>query len=503
MRKRLLYNTIFSLLLQGCTVVCGLILPRLYLLQYGSEVNGLVHSISQFLGVISFLELGVGQVIQSALYKPLADKDNDLISKIYISGNKYFHRIAVALIVYVIFLMCVYPLVAKHHYGWFYIATLVAVLSVSSMSQYFFGIVDRLLLNADQYGYIQCAVHIVVLLCNTGVSILMIMIGASIHMVKLIAVLISLISPIFIHLYIKRHYSINRKITYDEEPIRQKWNGVAQHLSYVVLEGTDIMVLTIFSTLENVSIYSVYHMIICGIMQLYRVATNSFHAIVGNLWVKQEMERLNKVFGYIETLLHYAVVFLFSCTAVLLIPFVRVYSAGISDADYIQPLFAGLLIFAYAFQCLRTIYNMVILGAGHYKQTQLCHIIAAILNLGISILTVKYYGLIGVAVGTLIALAYQLVWMAMYDSMYLLKSPLKNFIKHIVIDLLTAGMIVFVASKICWNTYGYCEWFVLAFTVAIIALIVISISATIFYKDQIFEIKDLFIKKYKNNCIDE
>lgn len=495
MKKRLLYNTIFSLLLQVFTVFSGLILPRLYLKQYGSEVNGLVQSISQFLGVISFLELGIGQVIQSALYKPLADKDNDQISRIYVSGKRYFHRIATILAIYVFILILLYPLVTQHKTSWFYLASLVVVLSINSMAQYCFGIVDRILLNADQYGYIQCSVHIAVLLCNTGLSALMIERGTPIQVVKLIAALITLISPAIVHIYIRGHYSINRKITYTEEPIKQKWNGVAQHVSYVVLDGTDTIVLTLFSTLTNVSVYSVYHMIIYGMMQLYRSATNGFHAMVGNLWARQEVKRLNSVFGSVETLLHYAVVFLFSCIAVLILPFVRIYTAGISDANYIQPTFAILLVFAHGFQCLRSVYNMLILAAGHYKQTQACHIIAAVMNLFVSIITVKYWGIIGVALGTLAALAYQTIWMAVYNSCHLLKWPLRNFVKHMLVDLITAGTIVWVTSALCWNVNGYLEWFIMAVFVSGIALSITGISAVVFYRQQLRNIKGLFAKE--------
>ena len=91
MRKKLLVkNTASSLLSQLTALICGFILPRFFLLHFGSEVNGLVNSITQFLGVISFLELGVGAVVQSSLYKPLADKDNQKISCVVVSANRFF-----------------------------------------------------------------------------------------------------------------------------------------------------------------------------------------------------------------------------------------------------------------------------------------------------------------------------------------------------------------------------------------------------------------------------
>ena len=109
MKKRLMYNTVTSLLLQVVTVICGFITPRLFLSEYGSEVNGLVQSVTQFLGVISFLELGVGQVIQSALYKPLAKSDSNSVDCVLASGGKFFRRIAYILLAYIAVLVFVYP----------------------------------------------------------------------------------------------------------------------------------------------------------------------------------------------------------------------------------------------------------------------------------------------------------------------------------------------------------------------------------------------------------
>lgn len=70
-KKKLIYNTVSSLIYQIVTIVCGFILPRVILNYYGSEVNGLVNSITQFLQIIAFLDLGIGAVVKTSLYKPL------------------------------------------------------------------------------------------------------------------------------------------------------------------------------------------------------------------------------------------------------------------------------------------------------------------------------------------------------------------------------------------------------------------------------------------------
>ena len=496
MKKKLILNTIFSLLLQIVTLICGLITPRLFLNAYGSEVNGLVQSVTQFLGVISLLELGVGQVIQSALYKPLSNKDNHTLSCVLASGNKFFKRIAYILLVYVAFLAVVYPLTVIEKFDWIYTATLIAAISIGSFAQYYFGIIDKILLNADQRGYIQFVSQIIALVVNTLLCTIFILAGFSVQIVKLTASVVFLLRPFLVRLYIKRNYAIDRKVTFEDEPVKQKWNGIAQHISAFILNGTDNIVLTIFSTLSNVSIYSVYHLVIHGVYQLHSSATAGLHSLVGDLWAKQELDRLKRIFGAIETLLHFSTVFLFTCTGILIVPFIRVYTDGITDANYIQPVFAVLIVLAYAFTCIKTTYNLLILAGGHYKQTQKCHIISAALNLVISIATVYFFGLIGVAVGTLIAMGYQMVWMAYYDSKNLLKWPFSSFLKQIFVDAITVFVAVLATSWIKLGAINYLGWFVMAIKVApIVFLIVVSMSFIFYRKKTIYICKHILRRK--------
>ena len=83
-------NTILSLINRFTIIISGLILPRLILTTYGSEINGLVSSIGQFLGIITFLDLGVGSVVRAGLYRPLAKKNNKQLIKVLVDANKYF-----------------------------------------------------------------------------------------------------------------------------------------------------------------------------------------------------------------------------------------------------------------------------------------------------------------------------------------------------------------------------------------------------------------------------
>lgn len=495
MRKLLLAkNTAASLIAQITTLICGFILPRLFLQHYGSEVNGLVNSISQFLSVIAFLELGVGAVVQSSLYKPLAEKDNQQISKVMVSANKFFQRLACILLVYVISLMIIYPFIANQNFGFIYTATLIAAISISSFAQYYFGIVNSLLLNADQRGYIQYNAQTVTIILNTIVCAIMISMDGTIQIVKLVTSLIYLARPIILQIYVNNHYTINWKIKYTQEPIKQKWNGVAQHVASVVLDGTDTIVLTVFSTLSNVSIYSVYFLVVKGVKTLFLSVTNGIQALIGELWAKQELDQLKSFFGWIEWLIHTGTTYVFSCTAALIVPFIQVYTLGIRDANYIQPTFAILLTLANAMHCLRLPYNIMVLAAGHYKQTQRNYIVAAILNIVVSVLTVKIWGLIGVAIGTLVAMTYQTIWLAIYDSRHFIYWPLKKVIRQFLVDIISSFLIISFGSHIVLKDITYFNWFFMAIKVAIVALFVAFCLNSLFYRSKMHRLMLKFRK---------
>lgn len=495
MRNKLLAkNTVASLIAQITTLICGFILPRLFLQHFGSEVNGLVNSIVQFLSVISFLELGVGAVVESSLYKPLAEKDNQQISKVMVSANKFFQRLAQILFIYVLILMLVYPLIANQNLGFLYTATLIAAISISSFAQYYFGIANALLLNADQRGYIQYNAQTVTVVLNTAVCAVMISMNGTIQMVKLATSLIYLARPLALHFYVKRHYQIDWKIKYTEEPIKQKWNGVAQHIAAVVLDGTDTIVLTVFSTLSNVSIYSVYFLVIKGVKTLFLSMTNGIQALIGELWAKQELEKLKGFFAWVEWVIHTGTTYVFSCTAALIVPFVQVYTFGINDANYIQPAFAVLLTLANAMHCLRLPYNIMVLAAGHYRQTQKNYIVAAILNILVSILTVKVWGLIGVAIGTLVAMTYQTMWLAVYDSKHFVFWSMKSVIKQFAVDGITAVFIVVISGMLTMHSVTYLSWIMLAIVTALLAVIITAFLNFIMYKEKMMALIHILLK---------
>lgn len=493
--KKLKINLAVSLVYQFVAIIYGFILPKLILEQFGSEVNGLLQSITQFLGIIGFLDMGVGQVVRSALYKPLETCDANKISGIMVSGSKFYRRIAYSLLIYVAVLVIVYPTLLTDEFDFWFTATMIVIIAVGSFVQYYFGVIQEQLLHAHQKSYLIYSIQIFCYLFNLVACICMINWDCSIHAVKFVTCLIFLVKPFFYVWYVRRKYNIDWNITCEDEPLQQKWHGVAQHISAVVLDGTDNIVLTLFSTLSNVSVYSVYFMIINSINTFYQSAAVSIQSAAGQIWARQDKSEINNMFYVAELCLHKVTVFLFCCTGLLIVPFVRVYTMDVTDADYIQPIFALLLVIAYGIRCLRTPYNIWILAAGHFKQSQKCHIMAALLNLIISVVLVLHLGLVGIAIGTLVAMCYQTTWMMLYTTKKLINCNMRSLIKQLLSDVLSVGLIAILAGSITLQSVDYIGWIIMAIKVAVIAIICILVITCIFHRKEIRQFTAKAIKK--------
>lgn len=481
-KKRLLLNTGAGLIKQVITVICGFILPRYILRYYGSSVNGLVSSITHFLSFISLLDMGVGAVVQANLYKPLANKDKRQISLIAKASERFFRRLGYIFIGYILVLCFIMPEMVDDSFGNWYVISLLVIISISTLAQYLFGMTYQLLLNADQRAYVQLTMQIGTMVLNTVLAVILMRAGASIHLVKLMTAAVFVLRPLGQLLYVRRHYDIDHSIRVVGEPIQQKWNGFSQHMASVVCTNIDVVTLTLFSTLENVSIYSVYFHVANGVEQIVMMAATGLESLFGNMIAKNETKKLLNTFQAVEWITHAGVTLLFTFTGIIIVPFISVYTKGITDANYIVPLFGMLLVTAYGAQCLRTPYFKVIKAAGHFKQTQNGAYISAGLNIVITMALVFRFGLIGAAIGTLAAMLYHTCYFVWYLRKNILQRSAGYFFMFLLTDSAVALISFFLTKRFTMASISYTAWILYACKVFPVVLLVSAAINLIFYR---------------------
>ena len=498
--KKALYNIGTNLILQIIVIVYGFIVPKIIINSFGSSVNGLISSITQFLAYITLLESGFGPVVKSALYKPIASKDNLTIGNILKTSERFFRKIAYIFLIYIILLCFLYPLLVSNDFEWIYTVSLIVIIGISTFAEYFFGMTYRLFLNAEQKTYIISTIQIFAYILSAILIVIFTKIGASIQMIKLVSGIVFVIRPILQNYYVKRKYDINFNSADSKYELKQKWDGLAQHIAAVIHGNTDVTILTIFTTLTEVSVYSVYYIVVRGLKSLIQSFTGGIDATFGDMIAKKEHENLNKKFSMYEVLYDTISTIVFSSTIILIVPFITVYTKGITDANYIRYAFGALIVISEYIWAIRLPYSSITLAAGHFKETRKGAWVECISNIVISIILVRKYGLIGVTIGTIVAMTIRTIEFVYHTNKYILNRSIWESGKKILLVILETLVIVFISRYLPYfENISYFNWIINAIMVAAVAIIITCSLNFIFFrkefKDVLKILKGIFKKK--------
>lgn len=432
------------------------------------------------------------------MYKPIANKDKKQIGNILKASERFFRIIAIIFIVYLIVLSIVYPAIVSSQFAYMYTLSLVLIISISTLAEYFFGMTYTLYLQAEQKTYITSAVQMIGYILNTIAILVLVKCNASIQIVKLVSSMIFVFRPIVQKIYVKKKYNINLKDADKNYQLKQKWDGLAQHIAAVVHNNTDITILTFFTQIAEVSVYSVYYLVVKGIKSIIQAFTGGIDASFGDMIAKGEQEQLNRSFKIYELFYHTITTVAYICTILLIVPFIAVYTFGITDANYIRPTFAILLVLGEFLWAIRLPYSSITLAAGHFKQTKKGAWVEAISNIVISLILVWKYGIIGVAIGTLVAMLIRTVEFAYHTNKYILERNQKDSLVRfgiIIVQVIAVALL----SKLL-PTYEFTSYFIwvkyACMIFALTVLIVVPINLAI-YKNDMRNLLGIFKKMIK------
>ncbi len=501
--KNATLNILFAIILQLVTFVRGLILPRIIIPAYGSDINGLVSSITQFLTYISLLEAGVGTIFRSSLYKPLADGDTDKVSGVINEQKRFYRKIGLVFVFYVIALCFIYPLIAKTKISTEYIVSFILILSISTFAEYFISLPYVSLLSADQKVRISYIVSIVYTIVNILVALFWVWLKADIRLIYLSMCVIGLLRPLFYWLYVKKHYNLSKTAAPDASALKQRWNGMVHHVSYYVHTNTDSAILTIFVGTAMVSVYNVYGAIIFGMERLITSVSAGTAAGIGNILVSGDKKTIDRTVDLFEFVQSAATTVLFTITALMIMPFIKLYTSDMTDINYIYPEFAYVLVCAEAIYCFRCIYSTISTNANKFIETQLGAILECVVNLILSlILTLACdMGLLGIAIGTLAGMFVRYL----AEVLFLSKNVINRSVLKAFKSLLVNACIAAVSILICHFALNYdtinslSNWIIFAI---ISSFVVIAVAIPVYLIFNNSEMKTIcsriFPKRRKN-----
>lgn len=457
--KKIKLNFIFSILAQAITLIVGILIPRLFIIGYGSEVNGYINSINQIFVYVALLEAGVGAAATSALYAPVSRGEQGKINGIISATNKFYLRTAYAYCFIIVGMSFVYPLLIESDLSYPIMVGIFLINGLSGAVAYFFHAKYNMLLGVDGRGYVVSAVSSIYTLLVSFGRIIFLLLGCHIFLVQSVYLIANLVQALIVVLYVKRHYPwIDLKAEPDNESISKSKNVLIHQISTLIFNNIDVLILTFVCDLKVVSAYALYKTLVSMVGALINHFSNSINFKLGQTF--EDRAKFLKMFDAFETF-HIALTFSLCTVAyVFLLPFLRLYTDGM-DANYLLTYMPLLAILVEVLSYIRLPSLSVITFAGHFKETQWRSVAESAINLTTSLILVfvfeHYWGLgiYGVLLGTVIALLYRTNDILIYTNKRILnRSPKKVYVNCLVsLGISALFVCMYKLTKLSFNSY--------------------------------------------------
>lgn len=476
--EQALKNMIANLFLQIIVFLSGIILPRFILEAYGSSINGMITSVNQFLTYLGLAEAGVATASVVALYNPLALGRKDEVNSILSATRKFYNRSGVLFFLLTAVLVYVYPFFISGQLDAGLVRWMIVVLAGSTLVDYFFLGKYRVLLTANQEGYVVALIQAAGTLVNTVVSIGLIYMGTSVLVVKSVATGVYVMRLFLVKAYAKKKYpGLDFHAVPASGALKQKNAALLHQIVAIIVNNTDTTILTIClgsRSLLEVSVYGTYMLVVNAVNQLLTSFSNGLTAGFGEVIARNEKEVLKKSYSDYEYMYFIILFVVLACMGVLIIPFIAVYTANMKDVQYVRPVIAILFTVLVFLQNVRIPGLTIICAAGHYKETQHQAVTEAVINIVVSLSLVWKWGMAGVLVGTVCSYAYRSFEILMYNDRHLIEGSKKESFSRLIRNVILVILLIGLGLKLVpQDMESFLSWFLYAVGMGIFSLIVI------------------------------
>lgn len=440
--KKIKYNLILGFASEVITILLGILVPRLVLTSYGSEVNGLINTVTQVYSYVALLEAGVGTATVQALYRTIGCGNKNKTNEVLAATNQYYHRTGLLYLVAIILFSILYPLILDTDLPLITVILIIIFNGLGNVISFFFQAKYFLLLQAEGKSYVKTSLMIVTDIFKNVARILLMAAGLDVVFVQSIALFVSILQMIFVTFYIRKYYSwINLEVKPDYGSISQSSNVLVHQVSELVFNSTDNIVLSVFCGLKTVSVYSMYNLFFGMINTAQLTLSSSVLFLLGQTY-HSDKKKFMKMYDCYEVYYTAITFALYSVTGYFILPFLKLYTRGVADINYIDNVLPYLFIVVNLLSSGRNAPNNVINFEGHFKQTQNRSILETVINLVVSLIGVQFLGIYGVLIGTIVALLYRTNDIIIYANKRILKrTPLITY-KRLFVNLFTFMLII-------------------------------------------------------------
>lgn len=477
-------NSITSMISQIVVLIAGMITPRLMISTYGSEINGLVSSLNQFITYITLVEAGIGGAAVYSLYKPLAENDHNKISSIVVAAKKSYRQAGYIFSTGIFTLAVVYGLLSQSETLSFWtIFPLALLLGINGCVDFFFVSGHRVLLNADQRTYVTSTVSIINTVLRTTIICVLAYAEVNVVLLYTCVVVTAFIKTVMIWGYSKKNYSyIDNNALPDKGAMAKRWDVIYQQILGMIQAGAPTVLATILLDLITVSIYSIYNMVITGLNGILGVFTSGLPAGFGDLIARNERENLKKTVSEFEVAYYYMLSIIYGLAFVLIMPFVSIYTAGLSDANYYYPLLGFVIVLNGLLYNIKTPQSMLIISAGMYKETHTQVTLQGLLIIVFGIIGGMNFGIVGIMLGSCISNIYRTIDLLVFTPKNITHLPIMSSVLRMLRVFFNISLIALPMLFIDMTIDSFLGWIMYALGFGIYTVVITTITSYVFDK---------------------
>lgn len=483
--NKLIKNTVSSLLIYAAVLLLNFVISRLVLVSYGSETNGLLSSVGQIFNYIALLEAGIGTATINGLYAALAKQDDNAVADVLAASRAYYRRATLWYLICVAVASFVWPLVIESDLPKTTITALILFQGVSGAINFWSVSTIANYLVASGRNYANNNVHLIATALTCVLKMVVCSLKMNVIFMSVTLVVVSGVKALCCALYMKRicpEYSSKRKG--DFSLLKQKNAFLVHEISGVIFSSTDTIVIAVFCGLTEASIYTTYSLVFLALNAVIGQVFSGTAYILGNNYA-EDKEKYKRVHNAYNSVYIYGVFVVFTTAYLLTLPFISLYTSGVSDANYMDPKLPLLFALVQLLSACRMVDSNLIRISIHAKQTISRTITETVINLVVSLILVHYIGIYGVLIGTIVALLYRTNDTIIYGNRKILnRSPAKEY-KTVILNFLIFAAFVYLRRYIAIEVTSYLEWIGYAIITTIGVVVIYGLPNCLAHKEEI------------------
>lgn len=472
--KKSLYTGITSVILMLLNGLLGLLMTQEIIKSIGSDANGLSAASNQLIAVLMLLEGGFTLAINVSLFKPFNEKEYDLINKILAGAKIVFNKIGVFFLLFGLILAAVYSIIIKSSFD-FRVIFIVFTLSILSTTvNLMFATKYRIILQVDNREYILNIISIFMSLIFMGAIIFTTKYYPNIIYVRSLVFINAISNYLLLVFTVKRKYHfINFSVEPDFSFKSDSRNVLYQNITSAFYNSFPILFISISAGTLFTSLYAVYNNVFVIIKSAIYAIANAPRMTLGQLVAKNDITKTNNYFDKYEFITINIMLVIILPTIFLIMPFISLYTEGLTDMNYVNYEIALIFIITLVFEIIHIPSGNLINMSGNFRVAKRFQIISTIF-LTISIVVLNYYmGMIGVMLSVLFtALLLSILEISFIYKIYFNKRILV-FVKKYVLHLMVILISIYLSSYIKLPISNYYDFLIVGFILTLISLVLV------------------------------